>query len=455
MLNPLFSTLFAAGRGVIPGLLILVFSLLTVGSFPESGLAAEGQPAQAVNESAMEHALKHLDTKYVCPMHPQIIRDEPGNCPLCGMKLVKKEVGVNPSAAAQAKPAAVPEEKTDLRPEVRISGAMMQSMGIRTESVELGTLSRKIRTVGRVNYDETRLAHVHPRAEGWVEQLSVRAEGEQVQRGQALGQLYAPAILSAQVDFLIALKQYADSSPEKVDKARNLLRLLDVPEPVIKQIGENGTTRNTIPMLAPIDGVITKMGLREGIYVTPGTELVTIADLQHVWVMVDVFEHQLAWLEPGLEAEIRIPAQPGRVWKGNVDYIYPELDPRTRTLQVRLSFANPERLLRPNMFADVVIFGAPRDKVLTIPSEALIVTGERQAVVQALGGGRFKPVEVETGMQGGGKVEILSGLQEGERVVVSGQFLIDSESSLQASFLRMQGASAPAGGGDAVKNHNH
>lgn len=451
-----FSTLFVLGRGLPLGVPILLFGVLLFSVHQNASSAAEGQPVQASNESAMEHAVRHLDSKYVCPMHPQIVRDEPGKCPICGMTLVKREVEAIPSGTAQAKPAAAPAQTGEARPEVRISGEMMQSMGVRTAQVERGTLSRKIRTVGRVNYDETRLAHVHPRAEGWVEQLSVRAEGDQVRRGQALGQLYAPAILSAQVDFLIALKQYGNSSLERVDKARNLLRLFDVPESVIKQIGENGSTRNTVPMLAPIDGVITRMGLREGMYVTPGSELVTIADLQHVWVMVDVFEHQLAWLEPGLQAEIRIPAQPGRVWKGKVDYIYPELDPRTRTLQVRLSFENPEHLLRPNMFADVVIFGVPRENALMIPSEALIVTGERQAVVRALGEGRFKPVEVETGMRGNGKVEILKGLQEGENVVVSGQFLIDSESSLQASFLRMQGSAAPAGGGaSSMKSHNH
>lgn len=455
MLSRLFSTHLFRGKGVLPGWCILGLVVLPISSYQQAFSATEGQPATLPGESAMAHAVKHLDPKYVCPMHPQIIKDQPGNCPICGMRLVKREVEVHPSGAGQAQPVSDSSKTSDAHPEVKISGAMIQSMGVRTAQVERGTLSRKIRSVGRVNYDETRLAHVHPRAEGWIEQLSVRAEGDRVHRGQVLGQLYAPVILSAQVDFLIALKQYGNSSPEKVDKARNLLRLLDVPESVINQIAQNGSTRNTIPILAPIEGVITRMGLREGIYVTPGSELVTIADLLHVWVKVDVFEHQLAWLEPGLDAEIRIPAQPGRVWKGKVDYIYPELDPRTRTLQVRLSFENPENLLRPNMFADVVIFGAPREQTLTIPSEALIVTGERQAVVKALDEGRFKPVEVETGMRGSGKVEILSGLREGESVVVSGQFLIDSESSLQASFVRMQDSSMPVEAGDSSNAHAH
>jgi Cu(I)/Ag(I) efflux system membrane fusion protein len=177
---------------------------------------------------------------------------------------------------------------------------------------------------------------------------------------------------------------------------------------------------------------------REGMYVTPGSEMFTIADLTDVWVMVDVFEHQLAWVAPGKEAEIRVPAYPGRTWEGVVDYLYPDLDPKTRTLRVRLVFPNPQRDLKPNMFADVAIDGGSKKDVLKIPREALIVTGERQSVVKALGEGRFQPVDVVTGMQTGGQVEILSGLDEGDEIVVSGQFLIDSESSLQASFRRME-----------------
>jgi len=167
----------------------------------------------------------------------------------------------------------------------------------------------------------------------------------------------------------------------------------------------------------------------------------TIADLSRVWVMVDVFEHQLAWLKPGLRAEISVPAYPGKKWDGAVDYLYPDLDPKTRTLRVRLVFPNPDLLLKPNMFADVVIYGGPKTDVLKIPTEALIVTGERESVVTAIGGGRFQPVDVVTGMQEGGEVEILSGLKEGDEIVLSGEFLIDSESSLQASFMRM----SPAG----------
>lgn len=396
--------------------------------------------AEAVNDSAMEHAAKHLDPKYVCPMHPQIVKDEPGTCPICGMDLVEKLMD---SGAGKY-------------PEVALSGAVVQNMGVRTTRVERGTLWKYIRTLGRVEYDETGLAHVHPRAEGWIEGLSLRAEGEPVKKGQELAQLYAPDILSAQVDFLLALEPRPRGvAGVRADKARNLLRLLDVPDAMIGEIQRSRQTRNQVPVLAPIDGIVTRMMARDGMYVGKGTEMFTIADLSQIWVMVDVFEHQIDWLKPGLDAEISVPAHPGKKWEGVVDYLYPDLDPKTRTLRVRLVFPNPDLLLKPNMFADVVIYGGPKEDVLKIPSEALIVTGERESVVQALGEGRFRPVDVVSGMQQGGEAEILSGLSQGEEIVVSGQFLIDSESSLQASFMRMSEAgNAPAGSLPDAQMHN-
>jgi Cu(I)/Ag(I) efflux system membrane fusion protein len=408
---------------VLPGALLIAATLTAC----EGGSEAPSEPlAAALDDTALEHAGKHLDTKYVCPMHPQIVRDEPGTCPICGMDLVAKAV-----------------EADEPRPVVTLSGETVQNMGVRTARVTRGTLWKYIQTVGRVDYDENRVAHVHPRAEGWLQGLEVRAEGDPVQRGQTLGQLYAPQILSAQVDFLIALDQAGQRNPAGLDKARNLLRLLDVPEAAIARLERERHASNTVPVVAPIDGVVTRLGVREGMFVTPGTEMYTIADLSRVWVLVDVFEHQIAWLRPGLSSEIRVPAHPGRVWEGTVDYVYPELDPRSRTLRVRLAFANGDGLLKPNMFAEVVIYGGPKRGVLHVPREALIVTGERESLVKVLGEGRFQPVDVATGMASGGKVEVLSGLAEGDEVVVSGQFLIDSESSLRASFLRMSGEGRP------------
>lgn len=358
--------------------------------------------------------------QYVCPMHPQIIRDAPGACPICGMDLVEKRV----------------ETMADRYPPVSLTPAVVQTLGVRTAVAERGLLWRAIRTLGRVTYDETRLAHVHPRASGWIEALDLRAEGEPVKRGQTLAEFYAPDILSAQIDFLLA-REGRSGARVDADKARNLLRLLAVPDDVISAIERDGRPRNRIPVRAPMDGIVTRIEAREGMYVTESTEMFRVADLSRVWVMVDVYEHQIDWLKPGAPAEIRAPARPGRTWNGQVDYLYPELDPDTRTLRVRLVFDNPDLSLKPNMFADVEIFGGPKRDVLKIPAEALIVTGARTSVVRALGDGRFQPVDVVSGMQRDGVVEILSGLEAGDRVVTSGQFLIDSESNLRASFQRL------------------
>ncbi len=412
--------LIAKGRPFAAGL-----GLLLVTACGDESVTPSESPAAALDDNPLEHAARHLDSKYVCPMHPQIVRDAPGTCPICGMDLVERSV----------------EPEVDKHPQVVLSSAVVRNMGVRTARVERGTLWKSVRTLGRVEYDETRLAHVHPRAEGWIEDLNLRAEGEPVKQGQELARLYAPDILSAQVDFLLALDpRLRGTAGVKVDKARNLLRLLDVPDPIIREIERTRKTRNRVPVLAPIAGIVTRLMARDGMYVNKDTEMFTIADLSRVWVLVDVFEHQIAWLRLGLKAEIRVPAYPGKQWKGVVDYLYPELDPKTRTLRVRLVFPNPDRRLKPNMFAEVVIHGGPRKNVLKIPSEALIVTGERESVVLALGEGRFRPVDVVTGMHRGGEVEILSGLHEGNEIVVSGQFLIDSESSLQASFMRMSEA---------------
>ena len=318
-------------------------------------------------------------------------------------------------------------------------GEIIQSMGLRTDTAKKDTLWKYIKTVGRIEYDETLLTHIHPRAAGWMERLTVRAEGDPVTKGQHLGDFYAPDILAAQVDYLVAIKNKNNKSSIKADKARNQLSLLGVPDNTIQSISEAGEPRNSIPVYASQNGIITMLGAREGMYVAPRDELFTIADDSRMWVLIDVYEHQLDWVKAGLDAEISVPAYPGRVWQGKVEYLYPELDQKSRTLRVRLAFANPDGALRPNMFADAVIYGGPRRDILTIPEQALIITGEREAVIKVVDEGKFQPVNVVTGMKQGGKAEILSGLNEGDEIVTSGQFLIDSESSLRASFSRLSG----------------
>lgn len=447
-------------------------AILMLLSSPLSGTnsPATEKLAGALDDSAMEHALKHQNPNYVCPMHAQIVRDEPGSCPICGMDLVPKKA---PQKSVQK-----PREKKILYwvapmdpnyrrdepgqspmgmdlvpvydegletdagdyPTITINASVMHNLGLRTARAALQDLQIEIRTPGIVDYDETRINHIHPRAEGWFERLHVRSEGDPVKAGDVLGDFYSPDILAAQVDFLVAL----DSSQRgKLDSARNGLRLLGVEETTIKQIEKQRKTLNSVPVISPASGIITNLGVREGMYAEPSSETFAIADLDRVWVKVDVYEHQIASLKTGLDAEIHVPAWPERVWRGKIEYLYPQLNARSRTLGVRLSFANADHALKPNMFAEVVIKAAPKKQVVAIPKEALIVTGERQAVVKALGDGRFQPVDVTTGITQADMTEIISGIDAGDEVVTSGQFLIDSESALQASFLRL--SSDPSG----------
>jgi Cu(I)/Ag(I) efflux system membrane fusion protein len=421
---------------------------------------------EVLDDSAMEHALKHQDPKYVCPMHAQIVRDEPGNCPICGMDLVEKKTTLKSAQKPKEKkllywvapmdpnyrrdePGKSPmgmdlvpvyDEGGDSGdgkyPVVTINPGIMHNLGLRTAKATLRDLQIEIRTPGRIDYDETRITHIHPRANGWFEKLYVRAEGDPVKAGDTLGDFYSPDILAAQVDFLVALNS---SQRGKLDSARNGLRLLGVPEKTIQEIEKSRKTRNTVPIIAPSSGIITKLGVREGMYATPALLTFSIADLDQAWVKVDVYEHQIAALKKGLDAEIHVPAWPEQSWRGKIEYIYPELNARSRTLSVRLSFANTGHRLKPNMFAEVVIKAEPKPQVVTIPKEALIITGERKAVVKALGDGRFQPVDITTGITQAGMTEIVSGIDAGDEVVISAQFLIDSESALQASFLRLAG----------------
>jgi Cu(I)/Ag(I) efflux system membrane fusion protein len=376
--------------------------------------------------------MKHADPTYVCPMHPQIVRNEPGSCPICGMGLVLQEV----------------EDDGERFPAVTVAAHTAHNLGLRTGRVERDTLWKYIETVGYVGYDEDKVVHVHPRASGWIEKVYVRAQGDVVRRGQKLFELYSPDIVAAQEELLITLRVdrqnlARQSRDSLIESGKQRLRLLDVPEPVIEKLIRSGEVTRTVPVLAPRDGVVTQIGFRDGMYVMPANELYTVADLASVWVQVDVFEHQLEWVSKGRAAEMRVEALPGRLWEGEVDYIYPVLEAETRTLRVRLRFANEDGVLKPNMLADVVIYGGPKRDVLAIPREAVIPAAGGARVVKVVEDGRYQPVVVDLGMQSGERVEVLSGLVEGDRIVVSGQFLIDSESNLQASFRRL------SGGGDA------
>jgi Cu(I)/Ag(I) efflux system membrane fusion protein len=387
--------------------------------------------AQKMIKSPDEHARKHQDPTYICPMHPQIMQHEPGNCPICGMNLVAKEIAKTGGD----------------KPQVFLEPAVIQNMGVRTAKVVRKVLDKQIRTQGQVTPDVERVISIHPRAGGWVEKLHLLTEGDRVERKDELVDFHSPWINQVQLDFITALEEYDQTSFEpsrkteliaKVDSLRNSLRLLNVMDMDIMRIENSRKVQNTVQLYAPQGGVITSLNVSEGSYVEPYQSMFTIVDLSKVWVMVDIYEHQAPWVRKGNIVEITAPAIPARTWNGVVDYIYPQVDPKTRTLRARISLANPDEALLLNMFVEVSITAnATKQSVLTVPREAVILTGERETVIRSLGKGHFQPVEVKTGRRGEGSVEILSGLKQDDEIVVSGQFLIDSESNLQASFLRI------------------
>ena len=319
---------------------------------------------------------------------------------------------------------------------VSIDPAIVQNLGVRTEPVTRGKLWRRIDTVGSVAYDEHRVVHIHVRAEGWVEQLNTHFVGERVQAGDVLFEVYSPQLANAQAELLQA---HSTGQRDLIEASRKRLELLGVDKAQIRALERTGKSTTRIQVRAPQDGVVTELNARHGMYVRPDMQVMTLADLSSIWVMAEVYERQSGWLEVGQPAEVRLAAYPGEVLEGTVDYVYPSLDAQTRTLRARVRFDNPGERLKPAMLADVRIYAGPQEGVLSVPTQALIRAGDTDRVIVTDGAGKFRAVEVVAGMESGDWIEIRKGLAEGEQVVVSGQFLIDSEASIKASVLRMQG----------------
>ncbi len=380
-----------------------------------------GEPAAAKGEREILY--------WVAPMDPNFRRDKPGKSPM-GMDLV-------PVYADEAGAA-------DL---VSIDPAVVQNLGVRTATVERGRLWRMIKTVGYVDYDERHISHVHLRTDGWIDRLYVKSDGERVKKGQVLFELYSRDLVNAQEEYLQALRANSDYL---VRASRERLIALGMDPEQIREIARSGRAVQLVRVRAGQDGIVANLRVREGMYVTPKMEVMTLADLSSVWLLVDVFERQASWVGVGQPAEVRLPYLPGHSWEGEVEFVYPTIDPKTRTLRVRLRFDNPDEALKPQMYANVRIYAGPKDDVLMIPREALIRTGDSERVIIALGEGRFDARAVTAGMESGDWVEILSGLEEGDTVVTSGQFLIDSEASLKASFDRMGAGETAAAGSEAA-----
>ncbi|MGB0938356.1 MAG: efflux RND transporter periplasmic adaptor subunit [Colwellia sp.] len=362
---------------------------------------------------------------WVAPMDANYKRDKPGKSPM-GMDLVPvfDDGGKGPDEGVGT---------------IRIAANVINNLGVRTALVSYKPLETEIKTVGYVTYDEDKLIHIHPRVEGWIEKLYVKVIGAKVEKGQPLYAIYSPELVNAQEELILALDR---KNNRLISAAENRLAALQLPKRVITQLKKSKKVQQTITFYAPQNGVVENLKIREGFFVKPGSTLMSIGDLSQVWVEAEVFERQASQVSTGTPVTMTLDYLPGKVWQGKVDYIYPTLDAKTRTVKVRLRFKNEEGEFKPNMFARIAIHTSDNEETLLIPKEALIRTGNQDRVVLALGEGSFKSVAVSVGRYDSQSVEILEGLSDGERVVSSAQFLLDSESSKSSDFKRMDSHSA-------------
>jgi len=360
---------------------------------------------------------------WVAPMDPNFRRDKPGKSPM-GMDLVP--VYADEAVAGDG---------------VTINPAVVNNLGVRTEKAQRRPLWRRIEATGYVGFDETRISHINTRVAGWIGRLRVSAEGERVRRGDLLFELYSPELVNAQKEYLQVFQR---GDARLLRGAEEKLRALGMIPSEIEKLKQSGSASENIKIVAPQDGIVATLGVREGMYIQPNTSIMSLADLSSVWLQAEVFESQAEWVAAGQAAEARLDYIRGAEFSGQVDYVYPVLDPVTRTLRVRLRFDNPDEQLKPNMYARVSIYGKLKPEALSVPREALIPAPGRDRVVVALGDGNFRVHEVLTGLESGAYVEILAGLEEGASVVTSSQFLIDSEASLAGSIQRLEAVGAAA-----------
>ncbi len=422
---------------------------------------------------------------WTCGMHPEVILDEPGQCPKCGMNLVPLKQSIQGEADQAEKDGEQPnggkgkilywqapmnpteiydapgksKMGMDLIPvyegqvssgsTVKIDPVTVQNMGVRTAVVKRIDFSRTVRAVGTINYNEEKIYVVSARISGWIDKLYVDYTGKAVRKGQRLLEIYSPELVTTQQEYLLALNnqrlisgtEYAgirDGAASLVRSSRERLLYWNIPESQIKRLEETGKVRKNITLDSPEAGIITEKNVIEGQHVKEGMTLYQIADLSTVWVYASVYDTELPWIAKGQEAEIELSYLPGEKLKGRIDYIYPYLSEKTRDVKVRITFPNPQLKLKPGMYGNVIIKSEPIPNAIVIPSEAVIRSGKRNVVFIARGEGRFEPREVIIGEEDDkGNIRIINGLLANEKVVISAQFLIDSESRLQEAIQKM------------------
>jgi RND family efflux transporter MFP subunit len=457
--------------------LLAVIALAFAGGYVYK--AVKGGPVSA--DKSARKVLYWID-----PMHPAYKSDKPGIAPDCGMKLEPvyadggaavapagtnrkvlyyrdpkdpsykaQQPGLNPETGSELEPVYADDVSTMEVGTVQITPEKQQLIGVKYEQVQVGGGSRTIRAVGKVAIDETRIGHVHTKLEGWIDKVFVDFTGEVVKKGQPLLTIYSPDMLASQRELLLAAKAKTimrdsalpsgfDQSESLLKATRRRLELWDLSEAQIDQVLKTGEPIKNITLFSPMTGYITDRKAFPQLKVMPDTDLYTIVDLSHVWIMADVFEYEAPNIRLGQMARVSIQAIPGKVFNARIDFLQPQVDPMTRTLKVRLNMDNPGVLLKPDMYADVE-FIVNMPSRLTVPADAVLNAGDRKTVFIDRGNGYFEPRQVKTGEREGDRIQILSGLSGGERVVTSGNFLVDSESQMKAAASGMGGMAGMPG----------
>jgi Cu(I)/Ag(I) efflux system membrane fusion protein len=408
--------------------LILLFALVCGALVLGVMLERQGLLLQDMTTNTGEVIHGHTESlpqsQYVCPMHAGVVEHAPGSCPVCGMSLVKRE------------PAAIPETTTESHPEVVVTSEFIHNFGVRTATVTRGPVSRRIMALGRVSrMPQPRVTDVTPGLPGKLLSLSGKVLGDTVDQGELLFSIDAPEWRRLQHAYLEALNDESDQT--RASQLRQRLQSLGMTATALARLVESRQVEETLGIHAPLSGTIIEVGAGAGETVQANTRVITLGGMNRIPVVVSLFEGQGAWVDRGQKIEVRVPTMPGVEFEGQVDRTDREINFSTRTLPVYVGFSTADPRIRYGMLVEVTIHAADRENVLQIPRDALIRTGAGSRVIVALGEGRFQPVTVVPGLESGEVVEIISGLEEGQEIVVSGQFLIDSESSLKADFQRM------------------
>lgn len=421
-------------RRNLPWLVAAIFAVAFVVALVARRDGGAAKPsADATNGVVQDNSGRRV-IAWIDPMYsqgpPHLYKsNKPGIAPDCRMKLVPQYA--DDTAAAPASSTVGGYANVSLPP------ARQQLIGVKLGRAEYRTITAATRTVGRVAVDERRLSQVHAKFEGVIESLHVSFTGQPVRRGQPLLAIYSPDVLATQQELILAQQNRSDFGKELAEAARHRLRLWDMSDAEIAQVARTGRAIRAITLRSPVSGVVLRKDALLGARVMPENTLYEIADLTSVWVLADVYESELANLRVGQTAQVTLTSAPGRTWTGRITFVSPVLDEATRTAKVRLEIANPDGLLKPDMYANVSLQESA-SPVLTVPDSAVLQTGTRSVVFVARGNGQFDPREVQTGAKGGGLIEIRHGVTAGETVVVDANFLIDSESRLKSALSQME-----------------